>query len=374
LQQFPQVDVIVRGDAEEPLRQLALGICVEGRPLQDVALESIPNIAYRQDGAIVENPINYHASAEALDRLNSVDIDFLDHPLHYLGFQYVGNREPYVPADGPTYLGHWLCIGRGCCFDCSFCGGGRESHRILSGRTGLLCRSVQAVVDDIETLADRGIHQVLLSLDPMIMGGDYWTRLFQEIARRQIRIGLYNEHFQLPTPDFIEAFATVADLRHSELAISVLSGESVRRLNGKLFSDEQLFEALRLLRERRVPLSIYFSLNLPGETERTFRRALSLAERVGRFYPSDLLRMINQPHTVDPFSPMSRDPDKYGIEVLFQSFMHYFAYCRHSAVANPNIPRHVHHGFRYSGRREMAVERMARAWARFCKRQDFVCS
>jgi len=77
-----------------------------------------------------------------------------------------------------------------------------------------------------------------------------------------------------------------------------LSGsESVRRRNGKHFTNDQLLAALSLLRPARIPIAVFFSLNLPGESQRAFRDTLVLANRICDMYPPELLRMSNMVHT-----------------------------------------------------------------------------
>ena len=57
---------------------------------------------------------------------------------------------------------HWLCIGRGCKIDCSFCGGGSHAHKILANRDKIVLRSIDRVVEDISRLNQMGIDQVSL--------------------------------------------------------------------------------------------------------------------------------------------------------------------------------------------------------------------
>lgn len=370
---FHEVDLILRGEAEKPLRQLARALCREGKPLETIDLAPIPNLSYRHEWEVCHNPLTYSASPADLDALDFVDVSFLEHARYYRGLQYAGDPRPYVLAEGPPKLGHWLCIGRGCAFDCAFCGGGAACHERLAGRTRLAARSISRVVNDLEALAQQGVHQAALSLDPCLFGEAYWEALFAEMQARGVRIGLYNECFTLPPPRFVRAFARAANLAHSQLALSILSSEEVRRLNGKAFSDAQLWRALALLKAERVPLAVYFSLNLPGETEHTFTQALDLAERIGRFYPAELLQMFGQPHTVDPFSPMSLHPERYGIEVRFKTFLDYYEYCRRTAVYNPAFDVEEKHGFRALDRAPGEANRILAAWQAFAQGQPFHC-
>ncbi len=370
---FHEVDLIVRGEAEEPLRALARALCLEQKPLEAVDLAAIPNLSYRRDWEVCHNPLAYVASAQDLDALDFVEVSFLEHARYYRGLQYAGDPRPYVLAEGPPKLGHWLCIGRGCAFDCAFCGGGAACHKRLAGRGGLVARAIPRVVGDLEALAQEGVHQAALSLDPCLFGQAYWEALFAQMRTRRVRIGLYNECFTLPPAGFVRALARAVHLEHSQLALSVLSGEQVRRLNGKPFSDAQLWRALSLLKAERVPLAVYFSLNLPGETERTFAQALALAERIGRFYPPDLLQMFGQPHTVDPFSPMSLAPERYGLEVRLRTFQDYYEYCRRTAAYDPALGVEERHGFRALARAPGEADRLLAAWRAFAQGQPFHC-
>ncbi|NIV34558.1 MAG: hypothetical protein GWN58_35385, partial [Anaerolineae bacterium] len=57
--------------------------------------------------------------------------------------------------------------------------------------------------------------------------------------------------------------------------LSLLTGsEKVRRLNGKHYNNQKLFEIVDLMKEKQVPLYVYFSFNLPGEDDKAFRQTL----------------------------------------------------------------------------------------------------
>lgn len=373
LESYPYVDFVVRGDAEEPLRQLVLAICEEDA--HPGLLGKVPNLSYVADAHVIENGMGYTATSRHLDRLNSVDFDFLCHAREYLSFLFLGTRPSQSSDRESRRLGYWLTTGRGCVSNCSFCGGGRDSHDAIANRSGLTMRSVAAVVDDLEALASRGVHQVSLTLDPEIAGREYWKSLFEEINHRHIRVGLYNESFQLPSADFVEAFAGCADVRHSAIAVTVISGdEAVRRAHGKTFSNHELFARLRTLKRFRVPLLIFYSFNLPGQDVSTMRKSIFLADRIGALYPAPLLAVLNQPHTVDPCSPMTRDPERFDIDVSLRSFNDYFDYCRHTAAGMPGVFGFEGRGFIWRGRTREAQLRMQQLWVGFCRNKRFTCA
>jgi radical SAM superfamily enzyme YgiQ (UPF0313 family) len=365
LEGFPEVDFVIRGDAEEPL--LKLVDALQGT----VDLASVPNLVYREGGSIVEQEIAFCATSSDLDQQDFVDTDFLEHRDDYAAMQHTGGMGVIHDA---SERGHWLCLGRGCTFDCSFCGGGKAAQQKFAGRCGFVLRSVECVLDDMERLRDRDIQQISLSLDPAILGTEYWRPLFEGMQQRGIEIGLYNEFFQLPSSEFLRAFAEAAGLDHSEVAITVLSGdERVRRLNGKFFSNRQLFQVLGWLRRYEIPIFIYFSANLPGEKPETFRHTIDLARRMARYYPRELLRMHNQCHTVDPLSPLSLTPGQFGAQVAMGSFKDYYRYCQRTAYARRDVARGQWRGLSVDSRSSDGVEAMARQWDQFCAGQDFRC-
>ncbi len=370
---FPWVDAIVRGDAEEPLRRLAGRLRLRPWAQMQDELRDIPNLSYRAGDEIVHNAQSYCANPQELDALDFVAVDWLEHPRHNRGFQYASRLAPYSAAEGAPLLGHWLTNGRGCAYGCSYCGGSQACHQALAGRVGPVMRSPEAVVRDLQRLATEGVHQAALTLDPCLAGEAHWRALFAGMRQAAVRIGLYIESFQLPPPGWAAALAAAADLAHTDVAISVLSQERLRALHGKPFTDAELWMALDELRAQRIPIVIYFSLNLPGETERTFQASLRLAERIARRYPAELLRMMGQPHTIDPYSAIARHPDEYGVDLQVRTFDDFYDHCRRTAAADPSLTVDGRHGFTDRRRAPGESDRIQRLWQDFARAQTFEC-
>lgn len=348
----PEVDCVIRGDAEKPLLRLVQRLVRAGGNRRRVNLRSIPNLSWRDEGKVVENPLTYCAGTADLDRLNFVDIDFLAHADRYYLHEYVVTdlQRARRAFDTGRFRGRWLCTARGCRYECSYCGGCRSAHRTLAGREGIVPRSAEAVLADLQRLEGQRVIQASLSYDIAELGEPYWRALFDGIAARGIHIGLYNEFFQLPEPAFIDAFAAHGDPDHSCVALSPLSGsEVVRRLNGKRYSDAELFAVLEQLRQHGLYVIVYFSLNLPGEDEQTLEETIDLAARIYDLYPHDRLKILTSLHTIDPLSPMNERPGDFGIEVDTTSFAEYYAYCRNTQFALPHARTELFRGFRPRG-------------------------
>ena len=370
LADFPYVDYAIRGDAEEPLRQLATQVVGKGSSQVD----DIPNLIRRPgSGQRPEQNLGfYFADSATLDSLDFVSMDWLSNQRAYAALQYSG--AGLMTLRKPKLLSHWLTVGRGCVFDCIYCGGGKESHSELAGRNGYVLRSPEGVVEDVARLAKEGFQQVNLSLDIATYPAKWWRTFFAQLRNDDIRIGIYNEFFQLPSNDFIDELCKTADLAHTEVAISPLSGdEEVRRHNGKFYTNERFLRMLETLKKYEVPIFIYFSLNLPGETPQTFKKTLYLADQIGKTYPHHLLRMLNPCHTLDPMSPMSRQPDSFGMNVQFTTFRDYYDYCKGTGWEPRRVVRGQHRGFEMASRPTRIVERMAQIWDVFAQAQQFRC-
>lgn len=364
LERFASVDFVIRGDAEQPLLTLVQR-CLSLPEGQVPELSDIPNLAYRGDGEIVLNPIGYCAATGDLDTLDYVDLSFLDHHIEYFVHEYLVTDLPKARAALATnpYLGRWIATARGCKYECSYCGGCMSAHRVLATREGIVPRSPEVVVDELARLSDAGVVQASLSYDIAELGDGYWHSLFSLMRQRQIKIGLYNECFQLPTPTFVKRFAQVADLEHSCLAFSPLSGnERVRRLNGKIFTNGELINVLDSLNVYDIFALVYFSLNLPGETMETLKESIGLAEQLCALYPPSRIRIMNSCHTLDPLSPMAVHPEKYGITLTMQGFDDWYAYCRDTQMGSPQARTELHRGFSLEDSSARSLVAMADAW------------
>jgi radical SAM superfamily enzyme YgiQ (UPF0313 family) len=368
LETFPEVDIIVRGDGEQPALDLVQGLLsVPNRQEAFNILPQIANLTYRSPEGIQENELSYTGTTADLDELDFVDLSFLEHNREYLVHEYIVTdlQQARFALDTSPFLGKWLTTARGCKYECAYCGGGKSSHKILANRKGIVVRSPEKVVDDLVRLREAGIIQASLSYDIAELGEDYWRPFFAEIQKRKVEIGIYNEFFQMPEFGFVEEMVQSVQRQQSCVALSPLSGnERVRRLNGKHFSNTQLFDMLDLLSQHRMYLFVYFSLNLPGETDETFQETLELAREVYYFYPNSLLKILNSVHTIDPLSPMNLKAGRFGVKSSMVSFMDFYNYCKNTQEKDPASRIGLYRGFELLEPESRSLAKMADAWDR----------
>jgi len=125
----PFVDYIIKGDPEKPLELL----------LRGAESPEIPNLIYRDRAAVRANGASYCIDDETI---SSISFSKLTHLLDY---------ELYIKALEEK-LGFPLFIGRGCVFNCDYCGGSRESFRLHSARAKPVTRSIAAIIADLKHL------------------------------------------------------------------------------------------------------------------------------------------------------------------------------------------------------------------------------
>ncbi len=160
LQAFPEIDVIVRGEGEETIQELALSLDRRedwGR---------IKGITFRHNGSIIRN--EDRPFIENLDRLPLPDRTLF--PLsRYLAM--------HVPAS--------VLTSRGCPTGCSFCVGYR-----MTGRQGRF-RDPRRVADEMENAHRLGFSEICIDDDLFTRNRKHVLRICEEIAQRGLRLKLY---------------------------------------------------------------------------------------------------------------------------------------------------------------------------------------
>jgi hypothetical protein len=129
LEKWAFADYVIKGDPEVPMERLLQG---EDAP-------KIPNLIYRDNMGVRTSKLTYCIDDETISSLSFCTLPYLsDHGL------YVRNIE--------EKLGFPLLIGRGCPFDCDYCGGGRQAFRLHSGRAKPVIRSIDSILADLRQL------------------------------------------------------------------------------------------------------------------------------------------------------------------------------------------------------------------------------
>jgi hypothetical protein len=240
-----------------------------------------------------------------LDRYDHVSREFLRHHNEYL--QCSVSR--WLPDRKETVF--WLKNGQGCNFNCASCGGSHSAQRQIFGNGRLLRRSPGRIAQDLVRLAKEGVHRVGLTQDLSLAPKAHWQAVHKALRESETPVGVYFECNALPGADYLQEFARTFDLSRSTLVITPhCHDESIRAFNGKRFSNAALFNCLQLMKELRIQFAIYLTADLPGSQRITPAHAASFKREIESYSP---LFIFETCITLDPKSPMSEKPARFGV-------------------------------------------------------------
>jgi len=322
----PQIDGVIRGDAEIPLIAL-MNAVKEGR-----GWENIPNLTWRKDGEIRENPLSYIASEDDLDRSSYANLSLLQGKETYI--RYIG--MPFIWAKGLSkeanrkyfHLGlpvFPLNIGRGCLGNCSWCGGGAEAQQRINGRKGVVFRSPEAVVNTMAEALELGYEIFNIAFDPGKEGEKYYLELFPLLRKKNLRARVYFESFSLPSERFLREFANTFIREGSVIALSPESGDERVRCRNKTFaySNEELMRTISLAETFGIKADIFFAMGIPGEKYSDLSKTAALRREIKRRF-KNIGRIWSAPISLEPASPWHLHPEEFGIVSTKQTFADFY--------------------------------------------------
>ena len=160
LRDFPEVDIIVRGEGEETIQDLVFALA-KGK-----SLEETKGITFRRNGTIVRTE----------DRPFIKDLDLLPLPDRTL-FPLSRYLAMHVPAS--------VLSSRGCPTGCSFCVGYR-----MTGRQGRF-RNPLRVLDEIESAHLLGFQEICIDDDLFTRNRRHVYAICDEIGCRGLKFKMY---------------------------------------------------------------------------------------------------------------------------------------------------------------------------------------
>ncbi len=317
LREHACVDGVIRGDSEVPLLRY-----LEETAKETPLLHTVPNLSYRAGSEVRHNPITYVASAQDLDELDLLDFSPVAHgsDLFYLNNADYSTK-PGTEAPAERYVRpknsarHWFVYtGRGCMFDCSFCGGSRSAFYATSGRTGLALRSPRRVAEDILRLAqDMQIDCIYFPHSPLTAPAGFHEEILQCLRKSVTRLdcGFFFEDVPFRVDwQILQGYLELFNMRKSVIRVYLVDGcAGVRARNHFHLPVDLVFQLAEFCRDLPVMVQVAVLVGLPGQTRATCREAIQALRRLGRCgcYP---LIYTGEMH---PASLLHREPAAFGI-------------------------------------------------------------
>jgi ribosomal peptide maturation radical SAM protein 1 len=289
LRAFPQIDAVVRGEADRVLPDLLRNL-VDGGPLV-----RRPGLCFRDGDAVVAEPPQVLRAAD-LDALPVPDFDDYFTRLAGSSFRAQINEQIALPFEA----------SRGCWWGqkhhCTFCG--------LNGDgIAFRCKSAGRAVDEIATLAHR--HRVLrIQVLDNIIATEHLRELLPRLRDRGADLSLFWETKSNLTRAQVVALRD-AGARSIQPGIESLS-TPILSLMRKGVTALQNIRLLKWCATLGVLPVWNFLYGFPGEPEDEYARMAALVPALGHLAPPSGLRRL----CVDRFSPYFEDPGHFGIELL----------------------------------------------------------
>jgi len=343
----PEVDAVLVGEAEEAMAALVHHLAPIPRSRRRQAVASLVG----RDRVVA--PCRLVLQPGALGSpLVSATLPRLAHHTEYLKCDI----HTFVPER--FWRSFWVKTGVGCPYACSFCGGGRKALQAAGFAGRVQFRPAAELATDIAALAEAGVHQVNLTQDLTLAPVGYMQELRSSLRARRVRVGAYMEAWQCPNPHWLETFADTFDIGFSCIALSPTSGdESVRRRNGKHFSDAALLETAAALGSLGIRWEAFFTAGLPFATDASFERTVALAERLMNGYSPTVVTFSGI--TLDPMAPMAGDPEKYDVTAGLRTFADYYQRAEARSRGEP----YARMGYETRGADPDTVRRQEARWA-----------
>lgn len=231
------VDYVLAGEADISFTEFLASVNAPSQPLP------IPGLGYKIDGKPALND-----SVPPPDNLDA--LAFPDKPLFY----------DKVPSLERHYM---IMTGRGCPYACTYCyrslvcpPGGRVVRR----------RSVPSVIDELRPVRARRRAFLIAFRDDVFTLEKKWLREFSEIYPKEIGL----PYFCYTHPSALDE--EKADLlrdsgcRFVTMGIQAVDENLRRYVLNRRYSNDDVERSVRLLKERRIWLSVDHILGIPGDT------------------------------------------------------------------------------------------------------------
>lgn len=332
LRGYPFIDVVTKGDGEEPIR-----IFLEHLLSNNINFEDVPNLVWRKDAKIVDNGITYQNTSD-----NVFDIHYARQDRYLLHYDFAKNTKVFCnsytdfcsfqPRDfncGKTYF---LLTGKGCPVNCTFCGGGHEAQVIMNNRQKCLYLKDDQIIRTIKEAMKLGYKDFSVCFDTKPKAPHYLGWL-QRIAEEKLDINLMFGFWGLPPLSVFSNFKNASKNLVFEISPESYS-EKIRGKNrGFTFSNKDMEEFVQKCYDEKIYLHIYFAFPMPYESYEDVINTRRYVWETNVGYPHYIEAFYIRLST-DPASFIYRKPEESRCELLVNNLQEHLKIARETDGGN----------------------------------------
>lgn len=256
----PQVDIVCRGESEQPLLELV------SKLEKKEEITNVANCWFKQNGSIIKNEVR-----PLIDNLDT--LPFPDRELYY-------NKYPFLNASQKVFI-----AGRGCPFKCSYCFNESMHKLYLNKGRYVRHRSVENVLSEIKMVRSKYGLRTVYMVDDTFINNIKWVSEFLERYAAEVRLPL----ICLVRLDLIteEVAKKLKKANCYSVFCGIESGNEYLRsqILGKTITDEQIIKGARLLKTNGIKLRAYNMMGIPGETIENAFETVKINVRIKADFP-----------------------------------------------------------------------------------------
>jgi radical SAM superfamily enzyme YgiQ (UPF0313 family) len=303
LKAYPQLDVIVLGEGERSIVELA-------RAANNArAWAGVKGIAYRNGTEIC-----FTEKRQPIAKLDNLPVP--DRRLLPLG-RY---RALGMPIS--------LTTSRGCPHKCIFCVG----RKMVGARVRY--RSAGKIVDELEYLNALNFHQINIADDLFTANKNHCNAVCDEIIKRGLQLKWTSFAWVDTFSDAVLAKMKAAGCSAVSFGIESANPQILKTIK-KGITLKQVEDAVNMCKRAAIMPFASFILGLPGETPETIKETMEFGHRLKK------LGLSFGFHLLAPFpgTEVRQYSERYGIKILTDDWSQYHA--NRAIVETPAVDHHT---------------------------------
>ena len=251
----PGVDYAFAGEAEGPVTDLLAAVLDHKDPT------SIPNLIYRRDGQIHQNPLR-----PLIEDMNKSALP--DRDIYY--------RYDFIAKFPWKKFG----TGRGCMNSCGYCF--NPAYRAMIGGSGNFYRRKghERIAQEINDVKRRYPLKVLHFSDDLFNSGVDWLEGFIERYRKDVSIPFSANTYAKSINEKSIALLKKGGCRVLAIGLEVADDEMRLKLMNKGVTAQEIVEAARLIKQAGIHLVTFNILGLPWATVDDGIQTLALNQKM----------------------------------------------------------------------------------------------
>lgn len=247
---FDNYDYVVRGEGEYTLLDL----------LNNTNLNKIDGLTFKnKDNNIINNR----------DRDFNKDLDALPFPI----------RDNFYSGNGKIDVGA-IITSRGCPFQCTYC----ASPQIWKRKTNY--RSVNNVLEELEYIVrHHNVSLIRFQDDTFTLNKKRAVEIFEGILERGLNFRWICDTRVDKLDKQLLSLMKKSGCIRIKIGVETGSDRILKRVK-KGITTEQIRNAISLVREVGIPLTVYLMIGFPGETDEDVRKTIRFADEIKADYNS----------------------------------------------------------------------------------------